>query len=279
MVKLRIHTEAELKHVEDMINDLDDAAVIAEILIRDYNVDKELTDYLIEIGGTGKVREFWHECLKYDLLNGTRTTSYISEDTYKQRAAASPGEFDAPEAAIHGVKHRPSLTSSIVDPFTRAHRLLQRHGLSAENATVFDLGCGEGKPVLIARSGQLGFQFKKAVGIDYYGPVLETARQNAKTMGLTNVEFKRFNAADFETFNGINVIYMYNPFDESIMRAVAKNIRAKAGTAIVCYTKPLHADCFSSRYGWKQHNDLVIGTQSDNPAEQDRHTMFFSRNL
>lgn len=54
--------------------------------------------------------------------------------------------------------------------------------------TVLDLGCGAGNDVFIARAtvGQAG----RVIGLDMTESMIEKARQNAKKLGLTNVEFR-----------------------------------------------------------------------------------------
>lgn len=272
---LRKHNEKELRHVEELIADFDDPEVLAGYLHDTFGVDQEFTDFLIKAGGTEKLREFYYDALKFDLLKGTTTTSFMSEEKYKERARTAPGEFADPDAAVHGVKHRPCLTSIAYDAFNQSARILRNKGYRPEDATLFDHGCGGAKPILIGRSGELGFKFKKAVGIDYYAPILETANDNAKAMKLDGVKFTHANSAQFNDYNGVNVVFMYNPFDETVVRGVAKMLAKYAGKVIVCYNKPLHADCFDQKFGWKLAHEQ--GNRSTNLAEQDRHLMIFTR--
>jgi arsenite methyltransferase len=55
--------------------------------------------------------------------------------------------------------------------------------------TVIDLGSGAGNDCFVARSeaGETG----KVIGIDFTGPMIEKARQNAEKLGFHNVEFRQ----------------------------------------------------------------------------------------
>lgn len=62
-------------------------------------------------------------------------------------------------------------------------------GTLADGATVLDIGCGAGLDVLLA-SRMVGVH-GKAIGVDMTREMLDKARQNARQMGASNVQFMR----------------------------------------------------------------------------------------
>lgn len=63
------------------------------------------------------------------------------------------------------------------------------HALIKPGDTVVDLGSGAGNDCFVARSltGETG----KVIGIDFTDRMIEKARENARTLGYTNVEFRQ----------------------------------------------------------------------------------------
>lgn len=71
--------------------------------------------------------------------------------------------------------------------------------------TVIDLGSGAGNDVFVARrlTGEKG----KVIGIDFTGPMIVRARENAEKLGLNNVEFRQGDIEDMPvTSNKADVI-------------------------------------------------------------------------
>ena len=71
--------------------------------------------------------------------------------------------------------------------------------------TVIDLGSGAGNDAFIARRfvGENG----KVIGIDFTGPMIDRARENAEKLGLNNVEFRQGDIEDLPvTSNKADVI-------------------------------------------------------------------------
>lgn len=249
-------------------------------LLRDqFHVDEDHLKFLQDYqfgGGLRKLRYFWYQVLKFDLQYGTQTSSFISESYYKKLAAEHPETLASPDHAAHGVKHRSASTDSIISGFNAAGKILREHGLEPANSTVFDMGCGQGKVLAIAMARGQNFlqnRFGKAVGVDYFQGVIDIARKNMKVPALgideKKVNFEFQSAADFNKFNGINVVWMYNPFDRKIVSEVEANLRTSGGSALVIYNKPQHAEVFSE---WTKEEEHSRGTNKD----PDDHTIIFS---
>ncbi len=254
----------------------------------------ELVEFLSNRGdssalGERKLREALIDYIDFDLRYGTNTTQFFSEALFIQLAKDNPTLFANPEQAGHAVRHRPCRTDSVVRGLNRAVDILENsYGISASNALLTDLGCGTGKVLAAAMSGTgdfsekgVSFPFKRAVGVDLFRTVVEEAiinlRADALKIGLskggdvfdTNPSRATLNmkdgriislifgdAATYTDYNGVNVVFMYNPFDADIMEQVERNLRKYGGKALVVYNKPKHEDIFR-RNGWhEEHREM-----------------------
>ena len=95
-------------------------------------------------------------------------------------------------------------------------RLLQEArstGIDFENFV--DVGCGKGKQCFYAARY---FKFKKVVGIDFSGPLIQVARHNLSKTRYPNIDFHTADARCWEIPNGTSIVFLYNPFNDVILR-------------------------------------------------------------
>ncbi len=240
--------------IEDRISILHDINMLKYYFINELGIKKDHINFLIEQSdekALSKLRELYYEVIKFDLVNGTQTSSYITEDTMQYIAKRDSSQFANLDNVFHGVKYRASLTSIVKSAFNHSQKILRDNGISLKDVSAFDIGCGAGKPLLLAIK-DLGFGFKKAIGIDYFRKMIRLANKNAHIMGLSDkIDFIFTDASQFIEYDDVNLIYMYNPFDETIMKEVERNIRKYGGKTIVAYNKPMCAHLFSQKNGWK----------------------------
>ncbi|MCU1253468.1 MAG: class SAM-dependent methyltransferase [Edaphobacter sp.] len=115
-----------------------------------------------------------------------------------------------------------------------------------EDYTFLDLGCGKGRAVLLA--SELGF--REAVGVELNPGLAEIARANAmlwtgagKARSPIRIECK--DATEVGWPSGPCLVYFYNPFAETVMRAVVEAMREEFGDRghelEVVYQKPEQA--------------------------------------
>ena len=87
-----------------------------------------------------------------------------------------------------------------------------------------DIGCGKGRVMCVAAS----FGAKNITGIDLSKEFCESAKENLSTTKKTYPEcqYKVYNndAFYFDIDDDVDCIFMFNPFDETIMNAVMENI-------------------------------------------------------
>ncbi len=91
------------------------------------------------------------------------------------------------------------------------------------NESVFlDYGCGSGK--IIAFAAIKGF--KKVIGIELDQEALEYAKANAERIKGAAISFINADAALVAVPDDVEVIYFFNPFGSSTMRAVLQQLKA-----------------------------------------------------
>ena len=118
-------------------------------------------------------------------------------------------------------------------------------GLAGDLSTsVFvDLGCGKGKPLMIAA----GYPFRRLIGVDISPACVAVARRNIASHGPekidpTRVELRVQDATDFEFPGEPLVLYLYNPFPGAVLERVVANLEAslteRPRQAAVIYVNP-----------------------------------------
>jgi len=184
---------------------------------------------------------------RFDLNYGTDTTRKI---LLKNLAIES-------ENKNRGNTYQPTMAA----PFSR---LLDRLALSADSVLV-DFGCGKGRVLLLAALGGI----KKAVGIEFSPQLCDIARNN-----VAIVEKKTGQKLDIDIINadvcqyGIeaeqNVFFLFNPFDEVILKKVAGNIlkslSEKNREIKIIYYNPIHTSILDD-YFKKAATFLIAGEE------------------
>lgn len=102
-------------------------------------------------------------------------------------------------------------------------------GLAADftGFTFVDLGCGKGKPLLVAAS----YPFRRLAGVDISSACVAAARRNFERYGPARIDPARVDlrvqeAEDFVFPPGPLVVYLYNPFPGAVLERVAANLEA-----------------------------------------------------
>lgn len=109
-----------------------------------------------------------------------------------------------------------------------------------------DIGCGKGRALCVAAH----YGFTKLTGIDFSKQLCEAAKENLlltrqKTPGI-DFSIVNNDAFYYEIPADTGCIFLFNPFDETIMSGVAQNIRQSLQTDPRClyiiYINPLHKE-------------------------------------
>ena len=113
-----------------------------------------------------------------------------------------------------------------------------------ESSHFLDIGCGKGRAICVAANKG----FAKVSGIDFSKEFCFAAEKNLNItkQKFPQLQFKIINndAFYFEIPNDVDFIFMFNPFDEIIMDAVAENIlesfELAPRTITLIYANPLY---------------------------------------
>ena len=104
-------------------------------------------------------------------------------------------------------------------------RALNMLHVNCRDFTFVDLGCGKGKVLLVASD----LDFRQIIGIELSPALLETAERNIATYQSKKRRCRDFrllcmDARDYEMPSGNLVLYLFNPFEEPVMRRVLENV-------------------------------------------------------
>lgn len=168
----------------------------------------------------------------FDLKYGTDTSGIIE-----------PGALDIPDDQVaHAVRYQ----TAIVDVFLD---ILNSLSISYEEFLFVDMGCGKGRALLLASQ----YPFKGIIGVEISENLHRIASSNISIYRNSmqqchKVESVCKDAEKYQIPNEKIVFYLYNPFDDHVMRSVLSNIensiRRHFRDIYIAYLKPMHRDVF-----------------------------------
>jgi SAM-dependent methyltransferase len=142
------------------------------------------------------------------------------------------------ENFIYGVEYQASAPKE-------CREALQRLPIDPATFTFVDLGCGKGRALLIA--GEFGFG--RLVGVEFAQELCELARRNLNSVQQSSASWPEWrvvceDAARFELPADPLVIYLYNPFEATLMArvaaATAATLPSRQSPLYVVYMNPKH---------------------------------------
>lgn len=168
----------------------------------------------------------------FDLRYGTDTSGTIE-----------PWALDIPANMVaHAVRYQ----TAKVDVFME---ILNSLTISYEEFVFVDIGSGKGRALLMASR----FPFKEIVGVELSDSLHRIASNNIQIYCDESQRCHRIqsvckNAIGYEIPREHLVLYLFNPFDEQIMRAVLSNIEKSfdrnPNNLYILYLKPLYRHLF-----------------------------------
>lgn len=171
----------------------------------------------------------------FDLANGTDTSGAVSLDAIRT-------ETDHP-ARAHAAMYAGSQPSIV------------RAALNAlppmTNATFLDIGCGKGRPLLVATE----YPFQEVIGIELSPGLAATARANAAILAARHpdrapVHIEVGDATEYPLPPGDLVLFFFNAFGAplvaKLVSAVEQAITAANRQVYLIYYNPVHGDLFDA---------------------------------
>lgn len=204
---------------------------------------RRLIDVAQTRGAAGLVRH----CLRHAIRLPERFAALMREAAFDRRTGL---QTSAPVAAVDlgieagklsGVAVNARGNAYMPTPAGALEKIIGKLGIAYGEYTFIDLGSGMGRAVLIAA----GFPFAKVTGVEFSPDLHEIAKENARRRGKTEapVELILGDAREYCFPEGNCVVYLFNPFQESVMRTVLDNLRAafeeRAATLYVVYYNPV----------------------------------------
>lgn len=163
----------------------------------------------------------------FDLRYGTETNHFVE---VTQLSVASPNK-----------KHAHSYMGTRIVPLRRLLRRLRP--LLPRERVLLDFGCGKGRVLMIASE----FGFRRAKGIEFVGEFCRVARANCanfKRLAKADTDFQvvESDVVDYAIQPEENVFFLYNPFDEVVLKRVlsniAKSLEAAPRDVVLIYANP-----------------------------------------
>lgn len=189
--------------------------------------------------GIKLVLRYLIDCYLFDLLNGVETHHMMK----KSQMEVVSRNF------TYAQPYMVSWTSTIRKAFSSL-----RDKTSLEGFVLVDIGCGKGKVCLETRRLKiLGDNSNDYFGFDFERNLISVAQSNSLKMFGDRGKFIHADilTIDFCTLGKQLLIYMYNPFDEHILKLFLSKLVAEK--IIIVYINPLYREVFLE----KQY-DLMI---------------------
>lgn len=107
-----------------------------------------------------------------------------------------------------------------------------------------DIGSGKGKACFYAAARH---RFNKIIGVEFSGPLVEVANANKKNSGAHDVNFFNIDATLFSLPAGDNLVFLFNPFGEVILRQFLENNidSFRHGRSVIAYANDQHRLCLA----------------------------------
>jgi SAM-dependent methyltransferase len=176
----------------------------------------------------------WDRKHPFDRVHGTDTSGFLYGDDILTGHPAE--EHGSPYAGVQ--------------PSVLRRALATLPGI--DGSTFIDLGCGKGRPMLIASE----LPFRDIVGVELSPALAEAARRNAVAMARrwpnrTPIRVEIADATAYSLPPGDVVLFIYNSFDRELMLKVVENVEAALAadqqrSVFVVFCNPVSGDCFDA---------------------------------
>jgi SAM-dependent methyltransferase len=132
------------------------------------------------------------------------------------------------------------------------------------NSVFVDLGCGKGKALVIAAE----YGFKRVVGVEFSPVLCREAKEKIsvyiRNQGI-NVDFEiiESDVCEYEIKDDENIFYLYDPFDDIVMRRVLRNldisIEKKKRKMWLIYNNPNFRTVIEEQGNFKKSEEFTTG--------------------
>jgi len=189
--------------------------------------------------------------LKHRGFNNTCALGFKEWQKERELGIQTFGALEAKELSIDSASkadgHLYQPSSSVL--FEKAMNLLP---FNFSNSVFLDIGSGKGRALILAAEAG----FKKVIGVEYANELNDMARANIETVKdrFSKTEFRvvQCDALTYSIAEEVDVIYLFNPFDERATLALAKQLKpvfAQKKRIDLIYVHPVSAHVFEKELG------------------------------
>lgn len=127
------------------------------------------------------------------------------------------------------------------------HQLIQSLDINYSQYNFIDIGSGKGKALIMANQ----YSFKHIIGIELSKKLIKISRDNLAKLDLgDSISLIQEDASKYILPKGLNIIYLYNPFDEHLLHQFLRNNHFNPGDIII-YLNPRYHTVFN-QYNFKR---------------------------
>lgn len=145
------------------------------------------------------------------------------------------GQLD-PEAVGASIEHATHYEPVPVDEF---ETLLDASPLAPERCTFLDIGSGMGRAVLLAARRP----FRQIIGVEISPALHELARENRDlyrgARACRDIRLVRADASDFALPRGELTVFLYNPFDATVLAPLVQRLAERDAPTVIAYHTPV----------------------------------------
>jgi SAM-dependent methyltransferase len=136
---------------------------------------------------------------------------------------------DSPNCS-HGNKYEAA-------PETIIRWCIENCGMGLSETTFVDLGSGKGRALIVATF----YPFERIIGVEYSPQLAAICRQNLEKLGIADkCQVITGDAAEYQFPDGNLLVFLYNPFDTTILEQVIKNLANTKGQTKIAQLGPGH---------------------------------------
>lgn len=134
---------------------------------------------------------------------------------------------------VNAYAYQPVFIATLRKVFREANKL----GCNFEN--FIDIGSGKGKACLYASEKGL---FKHVIGVEFSMELVDIANQNKENIKVGNIEFLHSDASNYILPDTSNLIFLFNPFDETILEKFIVNNTShfQRHHSVIAYANDVH---------------------------------------
>jgi SAM-dependent methyltransferase len=126
--------------------------------------------------------------------------------------------------------------------YGRLNKVIKLARIINPKSTFFDVGCGLGRPILVAL--ELGFQH--AIGIDVSKELIGICEKNIGSKS-NRVKLVCCDIDDYVFPGGVLTIFLFNPFGKDRLAKLLSKLSSIGSTGLIIYFNPKYHEVFDKR--------------------------------